>query len=158
MTKFFNALFAPLMRLDLRSWFTVAIVVLTWRIIELIAANPSLLENASFMQLVGPICGAGGLLLIASFLYGSNKEGADKTAALRANAEGMREAGIPVGRRIDDPPVPVKVTNPYEAKTDDELRALLIDRGITDVDGLERPDLLKLLTDHDTANKPESAT
>lgn len=91
------AVWSALARVDLRGWFTLALLALVWRIIEIIAARPSLLDNASFMQLVTPICGAGGLLLIASFLYASSKGDADKSAALANNAATMREAGIPVG-------------------------------------------------------------
>lgn len=98
------AAWAAFTRIDLRSWFTVALFALVWRIIELVAAKPALLQDSSFMQLITPIAGAGGLLLVASFLFASNKEGADKSTALRENAVLMREAGIPVGRRADDPP------------------------------------------------------
>lgn len=102
-----SAAWAAFVRIDLRAWFAIFLGALVWRIIELVAKNPELLDNSSFMQLITPIAGAGGFLLVASFLFASNKEGADKSSALRYNAELMREAGIPLGspgRRADDPP------------------------------------------------------
>lgn len=92
-----SAVWSAILRIDLRGWFTFAIIALVWRIIEIIAERPALLDNASFMQLVTPLCGAGGILLIASFLFGSNKGEAEKTKALADNAAMMREAGLPVG-------------------------------------------------------------
>lgn len=91
------AMWLAFTRIDLRSWFAIAIVALVWRIIELVAAVPALLDNASFMQLITPITGAGGLLLIAAFLYASNKSSDDKTKALSDNAATMRAAGMNVG-------------------------------------------------------------
>jgi len=91
------AIWAAIVRIELRAWFTAALLALVWRIIELVAEKPALLQDSSFMQLITPIAGAGGLLLIASFLFASNKGDADKSAALRENATLMREAGIPVG-------------------------------------------------------------
>lgn len=93
----FGAVFKALSRVDLRGWFTAALLALVWRIIEIIAATPTLLDNASFMQLVTPICGAGGILAIAAFLFGTNRSEAEKTKALADNAALMREAGLPVG-------------------------------------------------------------
>lgn len=93
----FSALCSAILRMDLRAWFVVGMFALVWRIIELIADRPELLENASFMQLIGPLCGAGGILLVASFLFGANKDEAAKTKALADNAATLREAGLPVG-------------------------------------------------------------
>lgn len=101
-----SAIWAAVIRVDLRSWFTVGMFALVWRIIELVAENPALLQDSSFMQLITPIAGAGGLLLIATFLFSATKEGADKSAALRENAKTMNAHGIPVGRREDDPSPP----------------------------------------------------
>lgn len=92
-----SAIWSALTRVDLRGWFTVGLFLLVWRIIEIVAANPSLLDSSPFMQLVTPLVGAGGLLLAASFLFASSKGDADKTAALANNAATLREAGLPVG-------------------------------------------------------------
>lgn len=167
MTKLFTAigagiaaLFGSIMRIDFRGWITLAVVLLVWRIIELVAGDRALLADSSFMQLVTPICGAGGFLLIVAFAFGSNKESAEKSAALKDNAKLMNEAGIPVGgRRAEDakpePAAPVIVTDisPYAGKTDDDLLAELVARG-EDPDksaALTREERIKLLTDLDLA-------
>lgn len=99
-----GAMWAAFVRIPMRAWMALAVVALTWRIIELVAANPTLLADSSFMQLITPICGAGGFLLIVSFLYATTKEGADKSETIRENAKTLNAAGIPLGRRGDDPP------------------------------------------------------
>lgn len=77
---------------DQRGWIIIGFFGLTWRILEAIASNPALLANASFMQFVQPIAGAGGLLLICSFFFGSSKGASDANArADRADAR----AGTP---------------------------------------------------------------
>lgn len=97
MSAAISAVWAAVTRVDLRGWFTLGLSLLVWRIIELVAANPALLDSSPFMQLVTPLVGAGGFLLVATFLFGSTKGDADKTAALANNAATMREAGLPVG-------------------------------------------------------------
>lgn len=148
------AVFNAIRAIDLRAWFAAALVALTWRIIEIIALNPALLANASFMQLITPIVGAGGLLLIATFLFGSNKESAQKTAALADNAAQMREAGLPVGGHGDQkkPPVDVNVVNSYDAKKDDELRQILLERAHDDpavIAAMDRTAMLARLAELD---------
>lgn len=148
----FPSIWAAIVRIDLRAWFTAALFALVWRIIEIIAARPSLLENASFMQLVGPLCGAGGILLIASFLYGSNKEGADKTSALADNAKTLTALGVPLRRKTDEP-VPVVVVPPdYGAKSDVELIEILTGRGES-ADDMTREQIIERL--HDLDNLPK---
>lgn len=113
------AAWAAVLRIDLRGWFTLALLALVWRIVEIIAGRPELLESSAFMQLVTPICGAGGLLLVASFLFGANKSEAEKTKALADNAATMREAGIPVGsseRRARDMTVEADTVNIEQGK------------------------------------------
>ena len=147
MSGFIRAITDAVARFDMRAWFTLLLFGLVWKILTMIEDTPALLESAPFMQLVGPIAGAGGLLLIASFLYGSNKESAQKSEALRDNASTMRQAGIPVGGQPKEP-VDVNVINPYADKTDEELHKLLADRG-EDPTGLDRDAMLAKLAELD---------
>lgn len=88
---------------DHRGWIILGFFGLTWRILEAVVANPLLLANASFMQLVGPISGAGGLLLIASFFFGSSKA----TSEANERTDKVLNARKP----HEDHPAPVKVVN-----------------------------------------------
>lgn len=148
MSGFIRAITEGLSRFDMRAWFTLLLFGLVWKILTMIEESPELLESAPFMQLVGPIAGAGGLLLIASFLYGSNKESAQKSEALRDNASKMRQAGIPVGGDAPKEPVDVNVINPYADKTDVELAKLLSDRG-EDPAEMTRDEMLAKLAELD---------
>lgn len=87
---------------DQRGWIILGFFGLTWRILEIIRENPALLANASFMQFIGPISGAGGLLLIASFFFGSSKG----TAEANARTDAVLEA-----KKTGPDPQPVVVTN-----------------------------------------------
>lgn len=97
------AIWRAILAIPMRAWVAAAVIALTWRIIELTAANPSLLQDSSFMQLAGPIAGAGGFLLIVAFLFASSKGEADKSEALRDNARTLNAAGVPVGHRSPRP-------------------------------------------------------
>lgn len=72
---------------DARGWCAAAVFALTCIILKMIDNNPALLSNASFMQLVGSIAGAGGLGLVLAFHFGSSSgtqkanERADKIVA-----------------------------------------------------------------------------
>ncbi len=57
---------------DARGWCAGAVFALTCVILKMIDNNPALLSNASFMQLVGSIAGAGGLGLVLAFHFGSS--------------------------------------------------------------------------------------
>lgn len=132
MTSFFTAVGNLIARVEMRAWFTIAMFGLVWKVLDMIEGDKTLLESAPFMQLVGPLAGAGGLLLIASFFFGSNKESGEKSQALKANAETLRDAGFQLGRRTEDPhpsPAPTVTVSPdYANKTDDELRQLVLER------------------------------
>lgn len=62
---------------DFRGWVAMGYFALGWRVIEIIAAQPKLLDNSAFMLLVGSTVGAGGLGMVATFLFGSSKGTAD---------------------------------------------------------------------------------
>jgi len=96
---------------DERGWIILGFFGLTWRILEIIQLNPALLANASFMQFIGPIAGAGGLLLIASFFFGSSKGTADANARSDAILEATKTAEPqPVMvTTTPDEPIPVEV-------------------------------------------------
>lgn len=65
---------------DFRGFVALGFFLLSWRIVEIIAANPALLKDPAFMQVAGQIMGAGGLLLIAAFLFGASKGASDANA------------------------------------------------------------------------------
>lgn len=153
MSGFIRAITDGLARFDMRSWFTLLLFGLVWKILTMIEETPALLESAPFMQFVGPIGGAGGLLLIASFLYGSNKESAQKSTALAANARRATEMGLDIGQgapQREKPAVDVNVTSisPYAEWSDDAIREEL-ERRAQVVGDLNREQMLKLLTDLD---------
>lgn len=98
------SVWAAILAIPMRGWIAAAVCGLTWRIIELVADNPALLQESAFMQLITPIAGAGGFLLIVSFLFASTKESTDKTETVRENAKTLNAMGVPLGRRASDPP------------------------------------------------------
>lgn len=64
---------------DARGWVIVGFFWLEHDIIQAIVADGTLLSNASFMQLAGMIT-TGGVLLIASNMFGGTKAGAEMNA------------------------------------------------------------------------------
>lgn len=50
---------------------------LTWKLLDMVARNPLLLNIASFMTVVTLIVGGGGLGLAATFMWGGTKSGSD---------------------------------------------------------------------------------
>lgn len=74
---------------DTRGWATAAFFVIEFKLLDMIQHNPTLLANASFMQFAGTLT-TGGVLLIASNLFGASKTGSDNaqkiTEALTAQA------------------------------------------------------------------------
>lgn len=79
---------------DFRGGVAGGFFLLTWRILEIVSANPELLKNVAFMQVAGQVMGAGGLLLICAYLFGSSKGSAD-------NAQRADTANEHVGRLLD---------------------------------------------------------
>lgn len=73
---------------DQRGWISIAMFALSWRLVEIINANPLLLANASFMQVVTLIIGSGGLLLILAFHFAASKGASEANA--RADAANDR--------------------------------------------------------------------
>lgn len=155
MSAFFTAIGNLFARVDMRAWFTIAIFGLVWKILDMIEADKTLLESAPFMQLVGPIAGAGGLLLIASFFFGSNKESGERAKANADNAATLRQLGVEPGsaaRRADPAPAhqptpaPTVSVNPdYATKSDDELRQMLLAREMDTPDAVAAMDRSALL-------------
>lgn len=84
---------------DARGWCALAVFALTVGILQMIANNPALLSNASFMLLVGNIAGAGGLGLVLAFHFGSStgtqkaNERADRAQAIAAAGAGSSGTG-----------------------------------------------------------------
>lgn len=139
-------------KIDFRWLFAVGLFAMTWRIIELVADNPGLLDSSPFMQLITPIAGAGGLLLVAAFLFGSNRESAQKTEALSENARQMRTAGLPVGREEIAAAIPVSVVTDYSDKSDTDLARMLIDQDAF-VEGMRRDQMIARLIELDSLPK-----
>ncbi len=60
---------------DVRIWMIVALFALSWRILEMVAAQPTLLKEGSFMLLVGMVVGNGGLGAAVLWGFGGTKIG-----------------------------------------------------------------------------------
>lgn len=76
---------------DGRGWIALGVFLLTSAILGMIRENPALLANASFMQLVGSIAGAGGLGLVLAFHFASSS-GTAKANARADKADQRAEA------------------------------------------------------------------
>lgn len=66
---------------DFRGWVAFGFFALTFYLLDMIRANPALLANASFMQVLSTVL-AGGVLLIAMNLFGGTKSGAETSAKI----------------------------------------------------------------------------
>lgn len=62
---------------DTRSFVTMGMFALAWRMLEMIDSEPKLLENPAFMTLATLVVGGSGLGAAVSYFYGSSKS-ADK--------------------------------------------------------------------------------
>ena len=75
---------------DARAWMAGGLFVLAWRVLGMIAANPALLANSSFMVIVGLIIGGGGLGLANAFFFGGTKAGSEvMTSQAKAKEAGQ---------------------------------------------------------------------
>lgn len=95
------------------------------------------------------------------FYFGTTKASAEQATALAYNAKTLRAAGMDPGGPQTDPkkPVDVNVVNPYDAKTDDELRQILGERAKDtpeDVALMDRPTMLARLAELDAVQPPGS--
>lgn len=66
---------------DLRGWAIVGFFAITFYCLRMIETNPALLANPGFMQFISALS-TGGILLIASNLFGGTKSSADANAKL----------------------------------------------------------------------------
>ena len=66
---------------DFRAWVAAGVFALAFYIVHMIEKNPTLLANASFMQMVGMVVGGSGLGVIVLFCYGGTKSGSDVMSA-----------------------------------------------------------------------------
>lgn len=69
---------------EVRGWAIIGFFGLTFALLGMIAANPALLENASFMQFAQSLA-TGGILLVATNLFGGTKSGAETNSALASS-------------------------------------------------------------------------
>lgn len=77
---------------DVRGWTIIGFFGLTYAILAMIYFHPEFLKDADFMQFSQTLA-TGGILLIASNLFGGTKSGAETNKAL---AEGVAKA-LPPG-------------------------------------------------------------
>lgn len=75
---------------DVRGWAIIGFFALTFVLLGLIGLNPDLLENASFMQFAQSLA-TGGILLVATNLFGGTKSGAETNSALARHVEAQSE-------------------------------------------------------------------
>jgi hypothetical protein len=68
---------------DVRGWAIMGFFALTFDLLWMINHNPALLKDASFMQFAQTLA-TGGILLVASNLFGGTKSGAETNSALAA--------------------------------------------------------------------------
>lgn len=80
---------------DQRGWVAIGFFAAEFKLLDMISTNPALLANASFMQFAGMIT-TGGVLLIASNLFGGTKSGADASAKI---ADALANATPPTGAK-----------------------------------------------------------
>ncbi len=62
---------------DFREFVAIGYFLIGWRVLEIVAAFPKLLDNSAFMLIVGSTLGAGGLGLVGTFLFAASKGAAD---------------------------------------------------------------------------------
>lgn len=92
---------------DFRGWAAIGFFGLTFMSLAMIDHNPALLGIPSFMQFIGGLA-TGGVLLVASHLFGGTKSGAETNAKL-AEAIGTSTPAAP-GAVTVTPPATVTVT------------------------------------------------
>lgn len=66
---------------DVRGFAIIGFFALTFMLLGMIARNPDLLKDAAFMQLAQSLA-TGGILLVASNLFGGTKSGTETNKAL----------------------------------------------------------------------------
>lgn len=87
---------------DGRGWAAIALYTLDVGVLWMIYDKPALLESAAFMQIAGPLLGAGGLGLVLAFHFGSSSGTANANrraddAEKRAAAAGAEPGVEPKG-------------------------------------------------------------
>ena len=66
---------------DLRGWAIMGFFALTFFCLHMIETNPALLANPGFMQFISALS-TGGILLVASNLFGGTKSGSENSAKM----------------------------------------------------------------------------
>jgi hypothetical protein len=89
---------------DFRGWAAIGFFAVTFMSLHMIDKNPALLGIPSFMQFIGGLA-TGGVLLVASHLFGGTKSGAETNAKL---AESIGVAPAP-GTVTVSPPSTITV-------------------------------------------------
>ncbi len=77
---------------DARIWVMVGLFSLAWRLIEIIATKPDILNSAPFMTIVTLVLGGSGIGAVVSFLYGGTKTGSE---VMKSNAETLQASAPP---------------------------------------------------------------
>jgi hypothetical protein len=103
---------------DVRGWAMAGYFGLTYYLLKMIDDNPELLANSSFMQFAQALA-TGGVLLVATNLFGGTKSGAEagaKTAdALKAAMAASPPPGPPPATVTIEPPVTIQPGPPAPA-------------------------------------------
>lgn len=116
------------------------------RVVETMREVVSVLVGFITGQMVGPGW---------QFYFGTTKASEEKTTALAHNARKAMDAGIDLGQGgVPKQPVDVNVVNPYDGKTDEELRLILADRN-EEAHGLDRQTMLSRLAELDAPGAGE---
>lgn len=76
---------------DVRGWAIIGFFAITFLILLMIDRNPALLKDSSFMQLAQSLA-TGGILLVATNLFGGTKSGAETNSALAASVAASSKA------------------------------------------------------------------
>ncbi len=84
---------------DFRGWAAIGFFAITFQSLLMIDRNPALLGIPSFMQFIGGLA-TGGVLLVASHLFGGTKSGAETNAKL---AETIAAQAPPITPASKDP-------------------------------------------------------
>lgn len=84
---------------DGRGWAAIGLYALDVMVLLMIREQPQLLESAAFMQIAGPLLGAGGLGLILAFHFGSSSG----TANANRRADDAEKRAAAAGAEPIDP-------------------------------------------------------
>lgn len=89
---------------DVRGWAIIGFFGITFATLAIIRESPALLKDASFMQFIQGLS-TGGILLVASNLFGGTKSGAEVNDKLAQSIASAPVTQPPAETRPQEPPV-----------------------------------------------------